>query len=118
MSLGPCGDDNAVNCVIAQHLVETHYGCPEAVLAFSTPALLVSSDRDNDRRADAGMTLAPITQQLAEALNAWAFNVMLECSGREEDKLEVVIGGAIIDLRDLHDVLEWARITAGMCDPE
>lgn len=39
--------------------------------------------------------------RVAEALDAWAFNVMLECAGREEGSIDVVIGGAVLNLRDL-----------------
>jgi len=42
-----------------------------------------------------------------EKLEAWAFNVALECS-REEAQLEVAIGGAILDLRDLKAILDAA----------
>jgi hypothetical protein len=37
---------------------------------------------------------------------------MLECSGREEETLEMLVGGAVLDLRDLDRVLSWARQAA------
>lgn len=43
-----------------------------------------------------------------EQLEAWAFNVMLECMGREEEKIEMLVGGAILDLRDLDRILTKA----------
>lgn len=46
-------------------------------------------------------------RDLAHALSAWSFNVMLECSGRADDALEVAIGGAVLDLRDLDRILTW-----------
>lgn len=46
---------------------------------------------------------------LAEKLEAWSFNVMLECSGREESDMLMAVGGAFLDLRDLNRILGWAR---------
>jgi hypothetical protein len=43
---------------------------------------------------------------IAYPLEAWAFNVGLECSAHPEAQL--AIGGAILDLRDLERVLQWA----------
>ena len=54
--------------------------------------------------------LAP---ELREPLEDWSFNVLLECSGREESDMLIAIGGAFLDLRDLNRILEWARARAG-----
>lgn len=55
-----------------------------------------------------------IADDVAVALESWAFNVMLECSALDDAQpSEVPIGGAILDLRDLHKVLDWARDVAG-----
>lgn len=40
-----------------------------------------------------------------EKLAAWAFNVGLECDGSRAKKLEIAIGGSILDLRDLREIL-------------
>ena len=45
-------------------------------------------------------------ESLSEALEAWRFNLMLEISGRHEDDMEVMIGGAFLDLRDLQKALD------------
>lgn len=47
-----------------------------------------------------------------EQLEAWAFNVMLECQGRDDDPLDIVIGGAVLNLRDLDQILQHARASA------
>ncbi|WP_395393021.1 hypothetical protein WBP07_17805 [Novosphingobium sp. BL-8A] len=47
-------------------------------------------------------------ENLRELIDAWSFNVMLECSGREESKMLVAMGGAFLDLRDLDKILTWA----------
>lgn len=52
---------------------------------------------------------------LHEALDTWSFNVMLECT-REDDQLEMVIGGAVLDLRDLDRILTWAMGANGLTD--
>lgn len=44
-------------------------------------------------------------------LEAWAFNVHLECS-RPDDPLEVAIGGAVLNLRDLDAILSDALAAA------
>lgn len=41
-----------------------------------------------------------------EALYAWALNVHLECMGRPEEKIDIVMGGEILDLRDLKTILD------------
>lgn len=53
-------------------------------------------------------TKAALAEELHEPLAAWSFNVMLECSGRDEKDCEVMIGGAFLDLRDLKRILDWA----------
>jgi hypothetical protein len=50
----------------------------------------------------------PSREKDAYALEAWAFNVMLECAGLEQPS-EVAIGGALLDFRDLDRILQWAR---------
>lgn len=48
--------------------------------------------------------------ELADALEAWAFNVRLECMHPDAgDKIECAIGGAILDLRDLARILTALR---------
>lgn len=51
-----------------------------------------------------------MTNEMAELVERWAFNVMLECSGRAETSIDVVMGGDVLNLRDLHDILEWVRL--------
>jgi hypothetical protein len=51
-------------------------------------------------------TPEPLSDELVEALHTWAFNVMLECNGRQDTT--ILMGGAIVDLRDLQSILEWA----------
>lgn len=48
------------------------------------------------------------------ALEDWCFNVRLECLGRSDAELEVVLGGAILDLRDLDRILEWTLNAQGI----
>jgi hypothetical protein len=50
----------------------------------------------------------PQADELGAKLEAWAFNVTLECLGREEEKIDCVIGGDVLDLRDLHAILDAA----------
>ena len=52
-----------------------------------------------------------VPEELHDALDAWSFNVMLECSGRKEDQLECLVGGAVLDFRDLDRILTWAIST-------
>ena len=54
-----------------------------------------------------------LAAELREPLEAWSFNVLLECSGRKESDMLIAIGGAYLDLRDLNRILEWARARAG-----
>jgi hypothetical protein len=52
----------------------------------------------------------PSREEDAYALEAWAFNVMLECAGLDDEQpSEVAIGGALLDFRDLDRILQWAR---------
>lgn len=46
--------------------------------------------------------------QADDPLDAWAFNVALECMGRSEDRIDLVIGGDVLNLRDLHIILQNA----------
>jgi hypothetical protein len=53
------------------------------------------------------------------ALEAWAFNVMLECSALDDEQSpEVAIGGAVLNFRDLDRILTWARGMATKGDPD
>lgn len=63
-------------------------------------------DPTSDRTALLGL-------ELHEPLAAWTFNVVLECSGRDDADCEVMTGGAFLDLRDLKRVLDWASGIAG-----
>lgn len=53
-------------------------------------------------------------KELVDKLDAWLFNLRLECSGGSLSAIEeVAIGGAVLKLSDLLDVLEWvAALTA------
>lgn len=53
-----------------------------------------------------------------DALEDWAFNVMLECAGRPDEKIDVVMGGAILDLRDLKAILDAALNAAPPAAPD
>lgn len=51
---------------------------------------------------------------IADKLHAWQFNVSLECSGgslRAIDK--IALGGAVLKLTDLRDVLDWVVGASG-----
>lgn len=43
-----------------------------------------------------------------DLLEAWAFNVMLECSALDPDGGQCAIGGAVLSLHDLNTVLQAA----------
>lgn len=55
----------------------------------------------------------PGRDQDLEALDAWAFNVMLECCGDNARlPMEIAIGGAVLNLHDLDRILYWALTIA------
>jgi hypothetical protein len=57
--------------------------------------------------AIAAWNTRPVASTLdPETVDAWAFNVMLECRGHAEAKINILLGGAILDLRDLHKILQ------------
>ena len=54
--------------------------------------------------------------ELLKKIDAWAFNVRLECSGQPKP-FSVVMGGAILAMDDLVEILEWAQTEAAKCLP-
>lgn len=50
---------------------------------------------------------------VTQALEDWALNVRLECLGSRDEKIEMVMGGAVLDLRDLDKILE-STLAAGL----
>lgn len=58
------------------------------------------------------MELMALADDLHEPMAAWSFNVMLECSGRDESDMLIAVGGAFLDLRDLNRILKWAYLRA------
>lgn len=58
------------------------------------------------------MELMALADDLREPMAAWSFNVMLECSGRDESDMLIAVGGAFLDLRDLNRILKWAYLLA------
>lgn len=57
-------------------------------------------------------------EDLREILHDWAFNVMLECSGRKTDEGQIAIGGAVLDLHDLDKLLDWISVEHGVRNPD
>lgn len=61
------------------------------------------------------MNPATPTPADARAMEDWAFNVHLECMGSPGEKIDVVIGGAVLNLRDLDKILN-AALTAEIAE--
>ena len=55
---------------------------------------------------------------LKQILHDWAFNVMLECSGRERVDSAIVIGGDTLNLHDLDRLLDWLAVQQGIRKPD
>ena len=57
-------------------------------------------------------------EDLRQILHDWAFNVMLECSGRNIGEAEMAIGGAVLSLHDLDKLLDWIAVEYGLRNPD